>query len=82
MRNTFTVNFSTIAFVAAVHAIGGIGLGMWLSDRVPAGRRRTAALALMALGAILHRADATGSAARETRRRKDAQQTLAARTRK
>jgi hypothetical protein len=81
MRNTFTLNFSTIAFVAAVHAIGGIGLGMWLSDRVPAGRRRTA-LALMALGAILHRADATGSAARETRRRKDAQQTLAARTRK
>ena len=54
MRNTFTVSFSTIAFVAAVHAIGGAGLGMWLAGRVPVRRRRTIAFTLMALAAMLH----------------------------
>jgi len=52
MRNTFTLDASTIGFVAAVHAIGGIGLGVWLSDRVR--RRRIVAFTLMALGAALH----------------------------
>jgi len=54
MRNTFTLDASTIGFVAAVHAIGGIGLGVWLSDRVPVRRRRIVAFTLMALGAALH----------------------------
>lgn len=54
MKSRFTLDFSTIAFVATVHAIGGVGIGMWLSERVPVGRRRPVGLALMALGAALH----------------------------
>jgi hypothetical protein len=54
MKDTFTLNFSTIAFVAAVHAIGGIGLGVWLSEHVPARRRRPVALALMTLAVAMH----------------------------
>jgi len=50
----FTLDFSTIAFVAAVHAIGGIGLGLWLSDRVPSHRRQTIGFSLMTLAAALH----------------------------
>ena len=54
MKNTLTIDFSTVAFVAAVHAIGGIGFGMWLAAHVPVRRRRTVGLALIALGAALH----------------------------
>jgi hypothetical protein len=54
MKNTFTLDFSTIVFVAAVHAVGGIGIGMWLSERVPARSRGSIALALIALGAGMH----------------------------
>ena len=54
MKKTFTLNVRTIGFVAAVHAVGGVGLGMWLSSRVPVRRRRTIAFTLMVLGAILH----------------------------
>jgi hypothetical protein len=54
MKNSVSLDLSTVAFVAAVHAIGGIGLGIWLSDRVPIRYRRTIAFTLMALGATLH----------------------------
>ena len=54
MTKTLTLNVATIASVAAVHAIGGVGLGMWLSGRVSANRRRKVAFALMTLAATLH----------------------------
>jgi hypothetical protein len=54
MKNSFTLNMSTVAFVAAVHTIGSSGLGMWLSARVPIRHRRTIAFTLMALGATRH----------------------------
>ena len=50
----FALDFSTIAFVAAVHAIGGIGLGLWLSEHVPPHRCRTIGFSLMTLAAGLH----------------------------
>src|SRR5689334_22695801 len=54
MKNTFTLGLRTVAFVAMVHAIGGIGLGVWLAEHIPVRRRRRVALALMALGVTLH----------------------------
>jgi hypothetical protein len=54
MKNSFSLNMSTIAFVAAVHAIGGSGLGMWLAGRLPMSRRRTVGLSLLAVAAVLH----------------------------
>jgi hypothetical protein len=54
MKNAFTLNMSTIVFVAAVHAIGGVGLGMWLAQRLPLSRQRSIGLALMAGGVALH----------------------------
>jgi hypothetical protein len=54
MKNSVTLDISTIVFVAVVHAVSGVGLGLWLSDRVPIRHRRTIAFTLIALGATLH----------------------------
>ena len=51
---TFTLDVSTILFVAAVHAVGGVGLGLWLAPHVPLDRRRLLGFSLMALAVGLH----------------------------
>jgi hypothetical protein len=54
MKNTLTLNISTIASVATVHAIGGIGLGIWLAERIPVSRRRAVGFSLKVSAATLH----------------------------
>ena len=48
---TFTLNLPTFGFVVATRALLGVGIGLLLSERVPAERRRTIGLALVSIGA-------------------------------
>jgi hypothetical protein len=48
---SLTLNVPTFGFVVASRAALGVGIGLLLSSRLPEARRRTAGLALVALGA-------------------------------
>ena len=45
------LNFPTFGFVVGTRAMLGAGIGLLLSDRVPADRRRQIALTLIGIGA-------------------------------
>jgi hypothetical protein len=45
------LNLPTFGFVVATRAALGVGIGLLLADRLPAERRRTVAMSLIALGA-------------------------------
>jgi hypothetical protein len=45
------LNIPTVGFVVATRAALGVGIGLLLSSRIPESRRRSAALALIGLGA-------------------------------
>jgi hypothetical protein len=47
---TATLNLPTIGTIAATRAILGVGIGLLLSEVVPAERRRPLAFALLGLG--------------------------------
>lgn len=49
--NNLVLNFPTFGFVVATRAALGVGIGLLLSDRLPAERRRTLGLTLVAIGA-------------------------------
>ena len=46
------LNLPTLAFVAITRGALGFGLGLLLSDRLPASRRRTLGLTLVGIGAV------------------------------
>jgi hypothetical protein len=48
---TLALNLPTFGFVVATRAILGVGIGLLLSERLPAERRRTIGLTLVSLGA-------------------------------
>jgi hypothetical protein len=45
------LNFPTFGFVVGTRAMLGVGLGLLLSERLPADRRRHVALTLIGIGA-------------------------------
>jgi len=45
------LNFPTFGFVVATRAMLGMGLGLLLSERIPAERRRAIGMTLVAIGA-------------------------------
>jgi hypothetical protein len=47
-----TLNMPTLGFVVVTRAMLGVGIGLLLSDRLPAGRRRALGLTLVGLGAV------------------------------
>ena len=48
---TLALNLPTFGFVVATRAILGVGIGLLLSERLPAERRRTIGLTLVSIGA-------------------------------
>ena len=46
-----TLNLPTFGFVVATRAMLGVGIGLLLSERVPAERRRQIGLTLVSIGA-------------------------------
>jgi hypothetical protein len=49
--NKLVLNLSTFGFVVGTRAMLGVGLGLLLSERLPADRRRQIALTLISIGA-------------------------------
>jgi hypothetical protein len=49
--NNLVLNLPTFGFVVATRAALGVGIGLLLSERLPAQRRRALGLILVALGA-------------------------------
>ena len=47
---TLALNLPTLVFVVATRAMLGVGVGLLLSSRLPAERRRAVGLALVTLG--------------------------------
>jgi len=50
--NRVLMEIPTFGFIVATRAALGVGLGLLLSERIPQERRRPAALALIAVGAV------------------------------
>ena len=48
---TLTLKVPTFGFVVATRALLGVGIGLLLSERLPAERRRRLGLALVSIGA-------------------------------
>ena len=48
---TLSLNLPTFGFVVATRAMLGVGIGLLLSERLPAERRRAVGLTLLAIGA-------------------------------
>jgi hypothetical protein len=48
---TLALNLPTLGFVVATRAMLGVGIGLLLSERLPAERRRAVGLTLVAIGA-------------------------------
>ena len=48
---TLALNLPTFGFVVATRAMLGVGIGLLLSERLPAERRRAIGLALVTIGA-------------------------------
>ena len=46
------IELPTLGFIVATRAALGVGLGLLLSERIPQSRRRSAAMALIAVGAV------------------------------
>ena len=51
VMKTLTLNFPTFGFVVATRALLGVGIGLLLSERLPAERRRAIGLTLVSIGA-------------------------------
>jgi hypothetical protein len=49
--NKLVLNFPTLGFVVVTRAMLGIGIGLLLSERLPAERRRSIGLTLATIGA-------------------------------
>ena len=49
---TLVLNLPTFGFVVGTRAALGFGLGLLLSERIPASRRRAIGLTLVAIGAM------------------------------
>ena len=47
-----TLNLPTFGFVVGTRAMLGVGIGLLLSDHLPADRRRQIALTLISIGAV------------------------------
>jgi hypothetical protein len=47
-----TLSMPTLGFVVVTRAMLGVGIGLLLSDRLPAERRRALGLTLVGLGAV------------------------------
>jgi hypothetical protein len=48
--NTLVLNLPTFGFVVATRAMLGVGVGLLLSERLPAERRRSVGMALVMIG--------------------------------
>lgn len=48
---TLALNLPTFAFVVATRAMLGVGIGLLLSERLPAERRRALGIAFVSIGA-------------------------------
>ena len=49
---TLTLDLPTFGFVVATRAMLGVGIGLLLSDRLPAERRRAVGLTLITIGVV------------------------------